>query len=140
MQQILETLPHRYPFLLVDKVIDVNVEEKTVVALKNVTYNEWFFQGHFPNNPIMPGFLILEALAQASWCLASKDKKVDLNSFVLVGVDNARFRKAVIPGDQLILNTKLVFWGGGICRVEAHATVNREVVAEAIITSAMVSK
>lgn len=106
-QQIMEYLPHRYPFLLIDRVLSVELGEvKKAVALKNVTLNEPFFTGHFPGNPVMPGVLIIEAMAQAAGMLAhlaaeTEGRKGEL--YYLVKVDNARFSKVVVPGDQLIL-------------------------------------
>jgi len=106
---ILRQLPHRYPFLLVDRVLDVRKGE-TIRALKNVTYNEPFFTGHFPHRPVMPGVMIIEALAQAAGILAFVTAGVipDENTrFYFVGIDKARFRRVVEPGDQLILTAKL---------------------------------
>ena len=110
VEQIQELLPHRYPFLLVDRVIEL-VPEHSVVALKNVTVNEPFFQGHFPGHPVMPGVLIIEAMAQAAGLLTqlSSRMKGDNNSslFYLVKVDNARFSAVVVPGDQLRIEVNL---------------------------------
>ncbi len=110
VEQIQELLPHRYPFLLVDRVIEL-VPERSVVALKNVTANEPFFQGHFPGHPVMPGVLIIEAMAQAAGLLTqlSSRMKGDNNSslFYLVKVDNARFSAVVVPGDQLRIEVNL---------------------------------
>ncbi len=110
VEQIQELLPHRYPFLLVDRVIEL-VPEHSVVALKNVTVNEPFFQGHFPGHPVMPGVLIIEAMAQAAGLLTqlSSRMKGDNNSslFYLVKVDNARFSAVVVPGDQLRIEVHL---------------------------------
>lgn len=110
VEQIQELLPHRYPFLLVDRVIEL-VPERSVVALKNVTVNEPFFQGHFPGHPVMPGVLIIEAMAQAAGLLTqlSSRMKGDNNSslFYLVKVDNARFSAVVVPGDQLRIEVNL---------------------------------
>jgi len=105
--EIQKYLPHRYPFLLIDRVISMEEEpEKKLVALKNVTKNEPFFQGHFPNNPVMPGVLIIEAMAQAAGMLANLDAELHGKTgelYYLAKVDNARFSKPVIPGDQLVL-------------------------------------
>lgn len=106
---ILEHLPHRYPFLLVDRVLDCQ-PGKSLTALKNVSVNEPFFPGHFPGQPIMPGVLIIEALAQAAGILAFKSETQQLGNrsmFYLVGIDNARFKRPVEPGDQLIMNVCL---------------------------------
>ena len=106
---ILKRLPHRYPFLLVDRVLECHPGE-SIRALKNVTYNEPFFQGHFPGRPVMPGVIIIEALAQAAGILAFVTGNVVPNEetrFYFVGIDKARFRKPVVPGDQLVLTAKL---------------------------------
>ena len=109
IQSILKFLPHRYPFILVDRILDL-VPGETITALKNVTINEPFFQGHFPEKPVMPGVLIIEALAQATGLLGfrtmSETPRDDL-LYMLVGVDNVRFKRQVIPGDQLTLKVKL---------------------------------
>jgi 3-hydroxyacyl-[acyl-carrier-protein] dehydratase len=130
---ILELLPHRYPFLLVDRVLEC-VVGKHVVALKNVTFNEPFFPGHFPQRPLMPGVLIIEALAQAAGVLAFKTVNVvpDANArFYFVAIDNARFRKPVEPGDQLILRVELMRAFKGIWRFKGVATVDGKEVASA---------
>jgi 3-hydroxyacyl-[acyl-carrier-protein] dehydratase len=133
ISEILEMLPHRYPFLLVDKVIDCEAW-KSITALKNVTYNEPFFQGHFPNRPIMPGVLILEAMAQATGVLAFYSHKTQSKSdaaYYLVGVDKARFKRPVGPGDQLIMKAQLSRRIRGIYRFDATATVDDELVSSA---------
>ena len=110
IHQIKNFLPHRYPFLLVDRVLEAS-EEKSLVALKNVTYNEPFFEGHFPNRPVMPGVLIIEALAQASAILASigrDDIDIQNRVYYFTGIDKARFKRPVEPGDQLIFEVELV--------------------------------
>jgi 3-hydroxyacyl-[acyl-carrier-protein] dehydratase len=135
MEEIFKTLPHRYPFLLVDKILEINKEDASVTALKNVTINEPYFQGHFPDFPVMPGFLILEALAQTAMLLKlAKETKDNDKSFILA-VDNVRFIKPVVPGDQLKLYAKLVFAKSNIYKVEVQATVQETIVAKAIITS-----
>ena len=132
IQQVMQLLPHRYPFLLIDRVQQCVAGEK-LVALKNVSINEPFFQGHFPNQPIMPGVLILEALAQAtgllSFCSMGEDHKNKL--YMLVGVDKARFRGQVIPGDQLTLTVTLKRHMRGIWMYRGTAEVNGDTVAEA---------
>ncbi|WP_376695862.1 3-hydroxyacyl-ACP dehydratase FabZ [Wenzhouxiangella sp. EGI_FJ10305] len=106
IEKILELLPHRYPFLLVDRVLDYTLDEKPRIrALKNVTINEPFFQGHFPGHPVMPGVLLLEAMAQAAGCLAHLAREAtgeDNRLFYLVKIDKARFNRVVVPGDRLI--------------------------------------
>jgi len=131
IDKIMELLPHRYPFLLVDRVIAV--EDGCLSAIKNVTVNEPFFQGHFPGEPIMPGVLILEAMAQATGLLAFTTMGVDHESklYMLVGIDKARFRGRVVPGDQLRLEISLKRNMRGIGMFECQALVDGEVVAEA---------
>src|ERR1700688_3023097 len=110
IQQILSYLPHRYPFVLIDRVLEFH-EWKSLIAIKNVTINEPFFTGHFPGQPIMPGVLILESLAQASGIIILKSDPSltnEENLFLLAGIDNVRFKRMVIPGDQLRLNAQLV--------------------------------
>jgi len=130
----MEFLPHRYPFLLVDRVIETD-KSTYLLALKNVTANEPFFQGHFPGQPIMPGVLILEAMAQATGLLAflalSANNRDKL--YVLVGIDNARFRGQVLPGDQLKLEIHLKRNMRGIGKYECKAMVDGKRVAEAEI-------
>jgi 3-hydroxyacyl-[acyl-carrier-protein] dehydratase len=130
---ILRQLPHRYPFLLVDRVLECKPGE-SIRALKNVTYNEPFFTGHFPHRPVMPGVIIIEALAQAAGILAFQTGGVipDQNTkFYFVGIDKARFRKPVEPGDQLILTARLERSFKGIWRFSAAAYVGTDEVASA---------
>jgi 3-hydroxyacyl-[acyl-carrier-protein] dehydratase len=131
IDKIMDLLPHRYPFLLVDRVIEV--ADGRLSAIKNVTVNEPFFQGHFPGEPIMPGVLILEAMAQATGLLAFTTMGVDHESklYMLVGIDKARFRGRVLPGDQLRLEISLKRNMRGIGMFECQALVDGEVVAEA---------
>lgn len=133
IHKIMERLPHRYPFLMVDRVLDCR-PGKSLTAIKNVTMNEPFFQGHFPNRPVMPGVLILEALAQATGLLAfetletgSKDDTV----YYFVGIDKARFKKPVEPGDQLELHVELVKTVRGIWKCECTARVDGTLVTAA---------
>jgi len=133
MQAILQRLPHRYPFLLVDRVLEC-VPGRSIRALKNVTYNEPFFPGHFPGRPVMPGVIIIEALAQASGilCFVSANVFPDENThFYFVGIDKARFRKPVSPGDQLILTSQLQRSLKGIWRFSTVALVEGQEVAHA---------
>jgi 3-hydroxyacyl-[acyl-carrier-protein] dehydratase len=130
IQTILEILPHRYPFLLLDRILECTNEE--VVGLKNVSINEPFFQGHFPTRPIMPGVLIVEALAQAGGILAfSLVPQYDNNAIYFMGMDKVRFRKPVRPGDQLILKIKLLKQRGPIFKMKGEAFVDDQLVAEA---------
>jgi len=126
IREILKYLPHRYPFLMVDRVTDF-VENESLTALKNITFNEPIFTGHFPQSPIFPGVLILEALAQASALLAFKSLggyPSERTLYLLVGIDKARFKRQVIPGDQLIFNVNVLKEKRGIWRFEASAKVN----------------
>ena len=130
---ILDTLPHRYPFLLIDRVIEYTAFE-SITAIKNVSINEPFFQGHFPGHPIMPGVLILESMAQATGMLAFYSNKARSESghvYYLVGIDKARFKKPVTAGDRLVLKATLIRELRGIYRFEASAKVNNVVVATA---------
>jgi 3-hydroxyacyl-[acyl-carrier-protein] dehydratase len=132
ISQIMEFLPHRYPFLLVDRVIETD-KSGYLLALKNVSFNEPYFQGHFPEQPIMPGVLILEAMAQATGLLAfsalSENHKTKL--YMLVGIDKARFRGQVVPGDQLKLEIRLKRNMRGIGMYECKAMVDDKLVAGA---------
>ncbi len=135
IRNILELLPHRYPFLLVDRVLSYQTEgeHKTLKALKNVSFNEPFFQGHFPGKPVLPGVLILEAMAQATGILAftmvGKPEPGELYYFA--SIDNARFKHPVYPGDQLILDVEYLKERRGIAKFTGVATVNGEVVCSA---------
>ena len=136
--KIQSLLQHRYPMLLIDRVLDC-VPNESLVGIKNVTYNEQFFTGHFPDKPIMPGVLIIEALAQATGVLAyySLDEKTDKNTlYYLVGIDKARFKAPVVPGDQLYLEVKLTREMRGIYRFDSVASVDGKVVASAEIMTA----
>jgi 3-hydroxyacyl-[acyl-carrier-protein] dehydratase len=133
INQILRQLPHRYPFLLVDRVLECRGGE-TIRAIKNVTFNEPFFSGHFPHRPVMPGVMIIEALAQAAGILAFVTANVipdESTRFYFVGIDKARFRKVVEPGDQLILTAKLERAMRGIWKFSTVALVGDDEVASA---------
>lgn len=137
IQKIMQYLPHRYPFLLIDRVEEVVPGEK-VIALKNVTINEPFFQGHFPGMPVMPGVLVLEAMGQAGGVLvyeSLKEKKENTLVF-FTGIDKARFRKPVVPGDQLIFELKLLRKRANLIRMAGVATVDGNRVAEAELMAA----
>ncbi len=131
IHQIFQHLHHRYPFLLIDRVLDYTVGE-SLVAIKNVTYNEPFFQGHFPHRPIMPGVLLIEAMAQATGILAFKTVGTapeDNSLYYLVGVDNARFKHPVEPGDQLLIEVKLLRTTRGVWKYSATTKVDDKLVA-----------
>jgi len=136
INEILDHLPHRYPFVLVDKVLSYKLG-KTIEAIKNVTINEPFFPGHFPHYPVMPGILIVEAMAQAAAILSFKtinDKPNDHSVYYFAGVDNARFKKPVVPGDTLKLNVSIERRIKGFWKYKGVALVDNKVVAEAEIT------
>ena len=142
IHEILEHLPHRYPFLLIDRVLSVD-PGREIVALKNVTINEPFFPGHYPHHPVMPGVLVVEAMAQAAALLTFKSQgsKPDDNSvYYFVGIDGARFKRPVSPGDQLILKVSLTRNLHGLWKFSAVAEVNEQVVAEARIMCTMRKK
>lgn len=134
--EILKLLPHRFPMLLVDRVLEIDTEEISIIAQKNVAHNEPFFTGHFPDRPIMPGVLIIEALAQtALLCIFGGNIVDPASDFLFAGIEQAKFRRAVVPGDQLRLETKLLRRRGTYWRLEAVALVEGETAAEAIITA-----
>ncbi|MBE9542864.1 MAG: 3-hydroxyacyl-ACP dehydratase FabZ [Proteobacteria bacterium] len=132
IQKIMEFLPHRYPFLLVDRVIELVPGDK-IIALKNVTINEPFFQGHFPVQPVMPGVLIIEAMAQAGGLLAYESSTADNHGQLIyfMGMDKVRFRKPVVPGDQLIIESKILRMRTKVAKMAGTATVDNQLVAEA---------
>jgi 3-hydroxyacyl-[acyl-carrier-protein] dehydratase len=135
INDILRHLPHRYPFLLIDRVIEFNKGE-SLTGIKNVTYNEPFFQGHFPQRPVMPGVLILEAMAQATGLLAFRtlENTADRDSlYFLVGMDRVRFKRPVEPGDQLLLSARLLKTKRGIWMFDCDARVDGAIAASAEI-------
>jgi 3-hydroxyacyl-[acyl-carrier-protein] dehydratase len=137
IKEILEHLPHRYPFLLVDRVLEIE-PGKRIVALKNVTFNEPFFPGHFPGYPIMPGVMIIEALAQAAAILTFKStEKLDGRLVYFVGIDDARFKSPVVPGDQLILEAQHERTIRGIGKFTVRARVGERLAAEATLMCAV---
>jgi 3-hydroxyacyl-[acyl-carrier-protein] dehydratase len=138
IEKIIEYLPHRYPFLLIDRVIDYDLG-KFLRAVKNVTFNEPHFGGHFPGHPVMPGVLVLEAMAQASGVLAQLSAQIEQAKsplFYLVKIDKARFRKTVVPGDQLILEVDQIRMRRSMGLYDARAMVDGELVATAEILCA----
>lgn len=139
IKQIAKILPHRYPFLLVDKVTDVNLEQGIIVGLKNLTFNEAFFQGHFPDAPIMPGVLMIEALAQLGGILIHMKGHHDKIA-VLLTVNNAKFRNPVKPGDVLVLKAETIHLSSKAGRMQATATINDKIAVEAEIGFALVDK
>jgi 3-hydroxyacyl-[acyl-carrier-protein] dehydratase len=141
IEQILEILPHRYPFLLVDRVVELEKGVR-IKAYKNVTMNEDFFNGHFPGQPVMPGVLIIEAMAQAAALLATQsiDENVNGQVIYLAGVDGVRFRKPVKPGDRLDIEGTVLKRKGPVWKLQAIATVDGERVAEAELMATLANK
>lgn len=129
---IMRRLPHRYPFLLIDRILTL-VPGESIVALKNVTVNEPFFQGHFPSLPVMPGVLIVEALAQAGGVLASEIRGPEKQGEIIyfMGMDHVRFRRPVVPGDQLILEARILKMRAKVAKMAGRALVGEQLVAEA---------
>jgi 3-hydroxyacyl-[acyl-carrier-protein] dehydratase len=134
IKEIQKLLPHRYPFLLVDRIIDIEPGIKAV-GIKNVTINEEFFQGHFPGHPIMPGVLIIEALAQVAGVLAFRSGISEGKSVYFMSIEKAKFRKPVVPGDQLRLEISILQQRGNVWKFSGNAVVEEKVVAEAEFTA-----
>ena len=138
--EIQRILPHRFPMLLIDRVVEF-VRKERIVAIKNVTANEPFFVGHFPGFPIMPGVLIVEALAQAGCILALTELEERQNHLIFFsGLEKARFRKPVLPGDQLRLEVTVLAWRSTAMRMQGHAYVGDKLAAEGIVTCALVDR
>lgn len=137
--EILEALPHRYPFLMIDKIVEINGDE-SAIGVKNVTFNEPIFLGHFPNNPIFPGVLIIEGMAQTAGAIVIKHDSTGgrKNIVLMLGVDNARFRKPAGPGDTIEFHITKMHRRRNVGRYEAKAKVNGTVIAEAEITAMIV--
>lgn len=140
IQQILEYMPHRYPFLLVDRVLEFTPGER-IVGLKNVTFNEPYFMGHFPDHPIMPGVLIVEAMAQTGGLLLMNEVDDRENKLVyFMSMDEVKFRKPVRPGDQLIFEVEMVQKRSSTCKVRGVALVDKQKVAEATMVARIVDR
>jgi 3-hydroxyacyl-[acyl-carrier-protein] dehydratase len=140
INDIFRILPHRFPFLLIDRVIDLKRKQR-IVAIKNVTINEPFFAGHFPNHPIMPGVLIVEAIAQAGGALLLTEVEDRSDKLmVFTGIERARFRRPVVPGDQLRIEVEVKAWRGSAVRMEGTAYVGDKRVAEATVTCQLVDR
>jgi beta-hydroxyacyl-ACP dehydratase FabZ len=138
--EIQKILPHRYPFLLVDRILEID-PGKRIVGVKNVTVNEEFFLGHFPGKPVMPGVLIVEAMAQVGGVLLLKDMPEREHKLVLfAGIDEARFRRPVVPGDQIRFEVEVLRLKSSTCKLQGRAYVDGNLVAEAVILSAMVDR
>lgn len=138
INEILRILPHRYPFVLIDKITSLE-KSKNIVAIKNVTINEQFFQGHFPGKPTMPGVLIIEAMAQAAAMLVAKSLDLSAQNSIpyLVGIDKARFRRVVEPGDVLTIDVSIVQKKGNIWIAAGKAQVGEELAAESSLMAAI---
>jgi len=138
--EIQKILPHRYPFLLVDRILEVEPRRR-IVGIKNVTVNEPFFQGHFPGKPVMPGVLIVEAMAQVGGVLLLSDVPDREKKLVLfAGIDEARFRRPVVPGDQVRFEVEVLRLKASTCKLQGKAFVDGALVAEAVVLSAMVDR
>lgn len=139
LKEILDILPHRYPFLLVDKVVSIDLENSTIIAQKNVTCNEEFFQGHFPGSPIMPGVLLLEALAQTGGILVHQKGFTD-TSAVILNISNAKFRNPVKPGDILMLHAEGLYVSRKGGRIRGKAMVGNKIAVEVELAFALRDK
>ena len=140
VNEIQKILPHRYPFLFVDRIVEME-RLKRVVGIKNVTMNEPFFQGHFPGQPVMPGVLIIESMAQTGGLLLLQEVPDRENKLLyFVAVDGARFRRPVVPGDQLKLEMTVVSWRGDFCKLDGRATVDGKLAAEATLMCKMMDR
>ncbi|HXF96929.1 MAG TPA: 3-hydroxyacyl-ACP dehydratase FabZ, partial [Gemmatimonadales bacterium] len=140
--RIMDVLPHRYPFLLVDRIVEIE-GDKRIVGIKNVTINEPFFQGHFPGHPIMPGVLIIEAMAQVGgMLLMSRFEGQDVSNKVVyfMSLDNVKFRRPVLPGDQIRFELEMVQFRGRTCRMKGVGYVDGQVVAEAEMAAMVVDR
>lgn len=140
IREIMSILPHRYPFLLIDRITEIE-RKKRIVAIKNVTINEPFFQGHFPGYPIMPGALVVEAIAQAGGVLLmpevpDRDKKL----MVFTGIERAKFRRPVVPGDQLRIEVSVLNWKSRAARMEGRATVDGKLACEATVMCQLIPR
>jgi 3-hydroxyacyl-[acyl-carrier-protein] dehydratase len=140
IHEIMSILPHRYPFLLIDRVVEIE-RKKRIVAIKSVTINEPFFEGHFPGYPIMPGALVVEAIAQAGGTLLMPEVQDPQNSLmVFTGIERAKFRRPVVPGDQLRIEVKVLNFRPRYAKLEGEATVDGKLACEATVTCALVSR
>ncbi|WP_028950970.1 3-hydroxyacyl-ACP dehydratase FabZ [Sulfurihydrogenibium subterraneum] len=137
VMDIMKVLPHRYPFLLVDRILELDVENMKIKALKNVTYNEPFFVGHFPDNPVMPGVLIIEAMAQVGAYLMLKKANITNGTVLFASIEEAKFRKPVVPGDQIVFEVEGINIKRSMGKIKAVAKVDGQVVCEAILMAAV---
>ncbi|MBS1800455.1 MAG: 3-hydroxyacyl-ACP dehydratase FabZ [Acidobacteria bacterium] len=140
INEIMSILPHRYPFLLIDRVVEIERRQR-IVAIKNISFNEPQFQGHFPDYPIMPGVLMVEAIAQAGGALLLTEiPDRDSKLMVFTGIDSAKFRRPVVPGDQLRIEVKVLNWRSNAVRMQGTATVEGKVACEATVMCALVAR
>lgn len=133
VNEILGILPHRYPFMLVDRIVEMNVEEQRIVGYKNLTFNEPFFQGHFPGEPIMPGVMQLEAMAQVSGILLNKMSEKEGEIAYFMTIDKAKFRRKVVPGDKLRMEIQVLKRNRRVAQVESKAYVEDDLASEALL-------
>jgi len=139
IQDILEVMPHRYPFLLIDRVVEMS--ETTIRAIKNVTFNEPHFMGHFPGHPVMPGVLLVEAMAQAGgFLLLSRIEDRENKLIYFTGIDNCRFRRPVVPGDQVVFDIEVISIKRTFAKIHGRATVDGQVACEADLMSALMEQ
>jgi beta-hydroxyacyl-ACP dehydratase FabZ len=139
IQDILEVMPHRYPILLIDRVLEMS--EKTIRAIKNVTFNEPHFTGHFPGHPVMPGVLLVEAMAQAGgFLLLSQIEDRENKLIYFTGIDNCRFRRPVVPGDQVIFDIEVISIKRTFAKIHGRATVDGQLACEADMMSALMEQ
>ncbi|MBL9214179.1 MAG: 3-hydroxyacyl-ACP dehydratase FabZ, partial [Opitutaceae bacterium] len=136
IRRVLDTLPHRYPFVMIDRVVEIN--ETDLVAIKNVTINEPFFQGHYPGNPVMPGVLQVEAMAQAAGILLLRRANIENKTALFMSCDKVKWRKPVRPGDQLLIKVKMTKLRGTIACAEGECSVNGQAVSSADLMFAVV--
>ena len=138
IEEIMRVLPHRYPFLLVDRVVEVDPDRR-IVALKNVTINEPFFNGHFPGAPVMPGVLIIESMAQTGAILGLLEKNEDLNKTLVyfMGIDGAKFRRPIVPGDQMRIVVEVIRRKAVVWKMKGEVYVGSELAAEAVLLSSI---
>jgi UDP-3-O-[3-hydroxymyristoyl] N-acetylglucosamine deacetylase/3-hydroxyacyl-[acyl-carrier-protein] dehydratase len=140
INQLLKIMPHRYPILLIDKIVDINVETNTIIGIKNITFNEPHFQGHFPDKPVMPGVLICEAMAQTGCLFLSSITSLEGKLALFMGINNCKFRKPVIPGDQLVMELTLINKKFNTYTFKGNAYVNGQIVAQAEVQAAIVDR
>ncbi len=140
LQEILGVLPHRYPMILVDRILNIAEDGATIKGLKNVTFNESFFQGHYPGFPVMPGVLIVEAMAQVGAVLTMQRDDARGRIPLIGAIDDVKFRRMVVPGDQLIIDCQLIWMRGSIGRIKGQASVEGELAASMELTFKLVER